>query len=106
MTSFSERERAFENKFQHDEELRFRVQAKAVKLFGAWAATQLGLKAAEAEAYAIAVLDADLAKAGVDDAIAKVQKDLADAGKAFTEHQLHNEYTIHLTAAKKAIMEG
>lgn len=106
MTSFSERERAFENKFQHDEELRFRVEAKAVKLFGAWAATQLALRDGEAQAYAESVLAADMAKDGIAKAIAKVQQDFAAAGKQFSEHQLQNEFGIHLTAAKKSLMEA
>jgi len=106
MDSFSEREKAFEAKFQHDEELRFRVEAKAVKLFGTWAATQLGLKGDEAETYAAKVLDADMAKAGISDVMDKVQKDFGAAGKSFSDHQLQNEFTIHLTAAKKAVMEG
>ncbi len=104
--SFSDRETAFENKFAHDEELRFKVQAKAVKLFGQWTAVQLNLKGAEADSYALAVLDADFEAGGIKDVLAKVQKDLKDGGKEFSSHQLENEFSIHLTAAKKAMMEG
>ncbi|MDE1151745.1 MAG: DUF1476 domain-containing protein [Micavibrio sp.] len=104
--SFKDREQAFENKFKHDEELRFKVQSKAVKLFGEWAALQQGLKDAAANDYASAVLDADFEEAGVQDVLRKVHADLSAAGKEFTQHQLENEFAIHMTAAKKAIMEG
>jgi len=104
--SFKDREQAFENQFKHDEELRFKVQAKAVKLFGAWAALQQGLKDTAANDYANAVLDADFEEAGVQDVLRKVLKDLTAAGKTFSQHQLESEFAIHMTAAKKAVMEG
>src|ERR1700681_4671030 len=102
--SFNEREQAFENKFKHDEEVRFKVQAKAVKLFGLWAAGQMGLKGAEADSYALSVLDADFSGHGTTDVLAKVRKDLAAKGKDMTEHHLQNEFNLQLNAAKKAMM--
>jgi hypothetical protein len=102
--SFNEREQAFENKFKHDEELRFKIQAKAIKLFGLWAASELGLKGADADSYALKVLDADFEGHGLEGVMKKVKKDFAAKGKEVTEHHLQNEYNVHLAAAKKAHM--
>ena len=67
MTTFDERERAFENKFQHDQDLLFRIRARRDKLAGLWAADLIGLKGAEADAYARQILDADFGTAGPHD---------------------------------------
>ncbi len=103
---FDDREKAFENKFKHDQELQFKVQAKAVKLFGAWAAGKLGKTGADVETYAAEVLDADFDEPGIKDVLRKVAKDLSGKGIEMSEHQLENEYNVHLAAAKKAVMQG
>ena len=43
MTQFDDRERAFEAKFAHDEEMQFRITARRNRLLGEWAARQMGL---------------------------------------------------------------
>ena len=103
-SSFDDRQKAFENKFKHDEELRFKVQSKAVRAFGLWAAGQLGKKGPEAEKYADDVLDADFEEAGIKDVLKKVAKDFAAKGIQMTEHHLENEFNVHLNAAKKAMV--
>ncbi|MEI6485867.1 MAG: DUF1476 domain-containing protein [Sphingomonadales bacterium] len=80
MTSFDEREQAFESKFAHDEELRFRILARRGKLIGLWAAEKLGKDGADAEAYAKSVLLSDLEVPGDADIIAKLHADLAGLG--------------------------
>lgn len=104
---FDDREKAFENKFKHDQELQFKVQSKAVKLFGAWAAGKLGITdAAAVETYAAEVLDSDFDEPGIKDVLRKVGKDFAAKGIETTEHHLENEYNVHLAIAKKAVMQG
>lgn len=76
MTTFDEREAAFENKFVHDEEVKFRVMARRDKLTGLWAAAILGKSGAEAAAYATSVVTADMIQAGDEDVIAKLATDL------------------------------
>lgn len=78
--SFKDREKGFENKFAHDEELRFRAFARRNKLIGLWAAGLLGRTGAEAEAYAMEVVRADFEEAGHEDVYRKLAADLA--GKA------------------------
>ncbi|SMX28401.1 hypothetical protein TRP8649_02521 [Pelagimonas phthalicica] len=78
MTTFDERESAFENKFAHDEEMNFKAQARANKLLGLWAAEKMGKTGDEAEAYAKEVIVADFEEAGHEDVVRKVVGDMGD----------------------------
>ena len=80
MSTFDQRKDAFENKFAHDEELRFKASARRNKLLGLWAAEKLGKSGAEADAYAKSVVVADFEEAGDEDVVRKVKADFA-AGK-------------------------
>ena len=80
MSTFDERERAFENKYAHDAEMLFRAVARRNKRLGLWAADLLGKTGAEAEAYAMEVIRADFEEAGHEDVFRKVAADLE--GKA------------------------
>ena len=106
MTSFSDREKGFEEKFRHDQELRFRVLARRNKLLGQWAAEKLGLKGDAGEQYAKDVVAADFQKPGDDDVLDKVAKDLADKGLAITREQVRHEMTLLLEQAKRQIAAG
>ena len=76
MTTFDDRESAFENKFAHDEEMNFKADARANKLLGLWAAEMLGKSGDDAEAYAKTVVLADFEEAGHEDVVRKVAGDL------------------------------
>ena len=80
MTTFDDRERAFETKFAHDEEMKFRVIARRNKLLGHWAAGLMKLSVVEAESYAKDVVRADFEEAGDEDVIRKLLGDLTAAG--------------------------
>ena len=80
MTSFDDREKAFESKFAHDEELKFRILARRGKLIGLWAAEKLGKSGEAADDYAKSVLLSDLEIPGDADIIAKLLGDLAPLG--------------------------
>jgi hypothetical protein len=80
MTTFDDRESAFENKFAHDEEMQFRLTARRNKLVGLWAAELMGLTAEEADAYAKSVVQADFEEAGDEDVVRKLLGDLTSAG--------------------------
>jgi hypothetical protein len=88
MTGIEDREKGFERKFAFDEELRFKATARRNKLFGLWVAEKLGKSGADAEAYAKAVVIADLAEAGDQDIIRKVLKDLDGAGSSLSDGEL------------------
>jgi hypothetical protein len=85
MTTFDDREQAFEKKFAHDAEMQFKAAARRAKLLGLWAAEKMGLSGAEAEDYARSVVIADLEEAGDDDVLRKVAADLADRGVSAQE---------------------
>lgn len=88
MTTFDKRGAAFENKFAHDEELRFKATARRNKLLGLWAAEKLGKAGADAEAYAKSVVMADFEEAGDDDVFRKVREDFDAAGVQQSDHQI------------------
>ena len=88
MTTFDKREDGFEKKFAHDEELRFKANARRAKLVGLWAAEKLGKSGAEAESYAKSVVVADLAEAGEEDLFRKIRGDFDAANVAQSDHQL------------------
>lgn len=80
MTTFDDRQKAFEAKFAHDNDLRFRILARRGKLIGLWAAEKLGKSGEMAEDYAKSVLLSDLEIPGDDDIIAKLLADLEPLG--------------------------
>ncbi|MBE2276337.1 MAG: DUF1476 domain-containing protein [Rhodobacteraceae bacterium] len=77
MTTFDDRENAFEAKFAHDSEMQFKAEARRNKLLGLWAAGLMGKPADEATAYAMTVVAADFEEAGDDDVVRKIVGDLA-----------------------------
>ena len=78
MSTFDNREQAFEAKFAHDEEMQFKAQARCNKLLGLWAAEKLGKSGAEADEYAKSVVKADFEEPGHEDVVRKVAADLKD----------------------------
>jgi hypothetical protein len=88
MGIFDDREKAQENKYFHNEELRFKLIARRNKLFGAWVAEKLGKTGPAAEAYVQDVVRADFTEAGDADMLAKVASDLKAAGKAVPDKDL------------------
>ena len=106
MTNFSEKERAEEAKYAHDEEMQFRVAARRNRLLGGWAAEKMGLTAAEADAYAKAVIQADFEEAGDEDVIRKVLGDLTAAGVEVDEAEIRTALEAKSVEARRALMGG
>ncbi|TCD14544.1 DUF1476 domain-containing protein [Oricola cellulosilytica] len=86
--SMKDREDAYENKFVHDEQLRFKAEARRNKLLGLWAAEKLGKSGDDAEAYAKEVIIADIEEAGEEDVFRKVRRDFDAAGVDQSDHQI------------------
>ncbi|MEM8773771.1 MAG: DUF1476 domain-containing protein [Pseudomonadota bacterium] len=82
MSTFDDRENAFENMYAHDEEMKFKAEARRNKLVGLWAAELLGKSGDDAEAYAKEVVMADFEEAGHEDVVRKVAGDLGDLSDA------------------------
>lgn len=101
MTTFDDREHAFEAKFAHDSEMQFRAEARRDKLLGLWAAGLLGKTGDAAEAYAAEVVKSDLEEPGSEDVVRKVAVDLA--GKASAE-EIRAKLGELLSVAKQQLM--
>lgn len=78
MSTFSDRENAFENKFAHDADMQFKAEARRNKLLGLWAADLLGKSGEDAAEYAREVIKSDFEEAGDEDVYRKVSGDLGD----------------------------
>ncbi len=78
MSSFDEREKSFEKKFAHDEELQFKISARRNKYIGEWASIILGYNSDQEKEYIQSVIKADFAEAGDEDVFRKVKEDLKD----------------------------
>jgi hypothetical protein len=88
MTTFEEREKGFERKFVHDEELKFKATARRNRMLGLWAAERLGLAGDAAQAYAREVIKADLAEPGDEDVFRKLRTDFDAKGVIESDHQI------------------
>ncbi|MEZ5709546.1 MAG: DUF1476 domain-containing protein [Blastomonas sp.] len=105
MTSFDDRERAFENKFARDEEMQFRITARRNKLVGQWAAEKMGLTAEETDSYAKSVVQADFEEAGDEDVIRKLLGDLTSAGVEVDEAGIRAALEEHMVLARRQFIE-
>ena len=101
MTTFEDREHAFEAKYAHDADMQFRAEARRNKLVGLWAAELLGKSGDAAAEYAMSVVSADFEEAGIEDVVRKVAADLA--GKASAD-QVRAKMTELLPVAKSQLM--
>ncbi len=104
MSTFDDREKAFEKKYAHDTEMQFKAEARRNKLLGLWAAGKMGLSGDAAEAYAKSVVIADLQEAGDEDVYRKVAGDLDDKGTGVTEDEIRAEMQSLLATAKDQIL--
>lgn len=101
-----DRKDAFENKFAHDEALKFKAMARRNKLLGLWAAEKLGKTGDDAEAYAREVVAADFEEAGDEDVFRKVRGDFDAAGVEQSDHQLRRTMDELLDQAVEQVRES
>ena len=106
MTTFDDRERAFEQKFARDEEMKFRIIARRNRLLGQWAARQMGLSEAETESYAKDVVRADFEEAGDHDVVRKLLGDLTAAGIDCDEASISEALRHKEIEARRQIIEA
>lgn len=102
MANLDERKKAFENKYAHDAELQFKVDARRNKLLGLWLAPQIGED--DAAAYAKTVVIADLEEEGDEDVMRKVMADIAAASSSVTDADVRAKLTEFEAVAKEQIM--
>ncbi|MEE8271981.1 MAG: DUF1476 domain-containing protein [Alphaproteobacteria bacterium] len=104
MTTFDEREKGFERKFQHDQDTLFRIQNRRNKLLARWAAELMGMAADEVPTYVTAVIDSDFEKPGDDDVHDKVYDDLHAKGIDLSDHRLRKKMDDLLHVAHDQVM--
>lgn len=102
MTTFDDRENAFENKFAHDAEMQFRAEARRNKLLGLWAAELMGKTGDAAAAYATDVVKSDFEEAGDEDVFRKVSGDLGDLA---SESEIRTKMASLMKVAKAQLMD-
>ena len=103
MTTFDDRENAFENKYAHDAEMQFKAEARRNKLLGLWAADLLGKTGTDAEDYAKEVIKSDFEEAGDEDVYRKVSGDL---GAKSDEATIRAQMASLMIEAKRQLMEN
>jgi len=106
MTTFDKREEGFEKKFAHDEEMRFKANARRNRLLGLWAAEKMGLSGPGADAYAKEVVVADFEEAGDDHVLRKVSKDFKAKGVAQSDQQIRETMDALMRQAIEQIKAG
>jgi len=105
MTTFDDRQRAFETKFARDEEMEFRIVARRNKLVGQWAASLMKLTPEESEAYARSIVHADFEEAGDDDVARKLLGDLTAAGVDVDEAAIRRALQAQMVDARRQLLE-
>ncbi len=103
MTTFDNREKAYEAKFALDQDLKFKAESRRNKMLAEWAAAKLGITGAALEDYVKAVRKADLAEKGDEDVFRKVKQDFADKGVAITDAEIRAAMGEFLGTAVKDI---
>jgi hypothetical protein len=106
MTTFDKREEGFEKQFAHDEELKFRANARRNKLLGLWAAEKLGLSGTAADAYSKEVIAADFEEAGDEDVFRKLRRDFDAKGVVQSDHQIRRTMQELMATAVAQIKTG
>jgi hypothetical protein len=104
MTSFADREKEFEARFKHDQELRFKATARRNRMLGVWAAGLMGLAGEAAEAYAKEVVDAQFQPGGDQHVVDKLVADLAAKDPAMTAARVRFELQHFAERARKQLM--
>mgnify|MGYP001185915441 CR=1 FL=1 len=105
MTTFDDREKAFESKFAHDQEMAFRVTARRNRLVGEWAAARMGLTVEETDSYSKSVVQADFEEAGDEDVIRKLLGDLTAAGVETSDEDVRQALADKTVEARRQLME-
>lgn len=101
--SMMDREKDFEARYAHDQELRFRIEARRNRLLGLWAAEKLGKSGDDATSYAKEVVASDFEKAGEEDVFEKVRGDFDAAGVTQSDHQIRRTMAELLLEAEKQV---
>lgn len=102
MTTFDDRERAYEAKFAHDAEMLFRAEARRNKLVGLWASELMGKTGDQVHAYVVELMKADFQEPGHEDVVRKLVKDLDGLA---TEREIRQKMDQLLVISKGQLVD-
>ena len=100
MSTFDDRKKSFEKKFQMDEELEFKIAARSNKYLGEWAGSMLNKNEEEKKNYIQEVIKSDLQEKGSEDVFRKIKKDFEEASISVEESEIRNQMEKALARAK------
>lgn len=104
MTNMDDRQKAFESKYAYDQEIMFKIEARACKLFGLWIAEQIGLTGDEAAEYAKSIVAANLDEPGFDDVLRTVAATLAEKSVEISSHTLETKLAHYMEEAREQVV--
>jgi hypothetical protein len=103
MTTFDEREKGYEAYFAHDQERRFKAEARRDRAVGKWAGELMGLTGQALDDYAATVVKADLREPGDEDVFQKLVADLAGKGVDVLPAQVRAKMDECMAAAVESL---
>ena len=101
MNKFNEREQSFEKKFQMDQELQFKVQARSIKYLAEFVNSKLGKTGQEKQNYILEIIKADMEEAGQEDVFRKIKKDFQKASFSIEDSEIRDQMEKALQRAKE-----
>jgi hypothetical protein len=106
MTTFDNREQAFENKFAHDNEVEFNIIARRNKLLGLWAAAKMNLDEENAKNYAAGIVEKTTQKDSAICVLKQIEEDFSTADVQIPKTDIEAEMNKLLDEARKQIING
>ena len=106
MTTFDDRERGFEAKYAHDQDMEFRAVSRRNRLLGLWAAGLMGLETSHLEDYAKAVVKSEFDQPGDEDVLRKVFEDLKGSGVAVSEADVRMKMAELMALSREQLKTG
>ena len=104
MTNMDDRQKAFESKYAYDQEMMFRIEARACKLYGLWIAEQIGLEGDDAKTFAGSIVSANLDEPGFADVFRAVKAALAEKSIEISDHTLEAKLDQLLEEARQQVV--
>ena len=101
MNKFDEREKSFEKKFAHDQELQFKISARRNKYLAEWAGSKLGKKNEQIQNYLQEIIKADFEEAGDEDVFRKIKKDFGNSAISVNDSEIRDQMSLAFERAKK-----
>lgn len=101
----TERGRIFTEKYAHDQEVAFRVESRACRLFGLWLAAKMSLEKSDAQAYSREMVAANMEEPGLEDVVRKALKDIDSKGVDLSERAVRAQLDVCIEEAKGQIMD-